>query len=188
MVKEIAIDPLYLKIAVMVAVMYGLYLLARGTSRQGPDEIAAPEPPQPAPITMRAAAGGELADPTFAPVPGAEAAADRVVIRQHSFRTFDPIPGPPDPADFMDDLLLVVYYPETDHTAEMEYTVATPAGMARAIAASPDKCVQLPPDSFVVARYDHDVILRSVLAHLCSQQEPEDRDRSSFDAGSGSRF
>lgn len=178
MVKEVSIDPIYLKIGLMVAAFLGLYLLARGSTRKGPEETA-PEPasPVPAPIRMSSAADSNDGDPTFAPIAGADQFADKVVIQQHSFRTFDPVPGPPDPSDFMDDLLVRAYYPDTGGTTDFVFTVTTPKALAREIAAAPSKCYSPPAGCFIVDRYDHDVIMHAVLKYLFAQQQ-EDGDTS----------
>ena len=89
----------------------------------------------------------------------------RVRVTQFNFSHFDAIPGPPDPENFADELILELYDSISDFRWTATYVVATPAGIRKLMDDENWKFFYA-TEIFVVRRYDLQVIREAVFGRL----------------------
>jgi hypothetical protein len=94
----------------------------------------------------------------------------RLCIRQHYFRSFDSEIGPPDPECFYDELFVELEDTHTGGSWTISYFVGTPSGIAQ-VMREEGWDEMFGTDLLIVRRFDHELILRSLLERVEEQYE-----------------
>lgn len=89
----------------------------------------------------------------------------RVQVSQFNFAHFDAIPGPPDPENFADELVLELYDSVSDFRWTATYVVATPPGIRRMMDDEKWNFFYA-TEIFVVRRYDLQMIREAVYGRI----------------------
>jgi hypothetical protein len=103
---------------------------------------------------------------TFPPDP----ALGSLRITKFFFKTIDPVPGPPEPEVFADELCMELYEPDSRHSWQLSYFVATPEGLTRILREKSWRYL-FANEVLVFPRYDLDEIRRAVVARILADQE-----------------
>ena len=104
-----------------------------------------------------------------APAPVAENLG-RVRVMQFNFAHFDAVPGPPDPENFADELIIELYDSVSDFRWTVTYVVATPAGIRKLMDDERWKFFYA-TEIFVVRRYDLQTIREAVFGRISEIHE-----------------
>lgn len=89
----------------------------------------------------------------------------RVRVLQFNFAHFDAVPGPPDPENFTDELILELYDPVSDFRWTSTYVVATPSGV-RKMMDDEHWNFFYATEIFIVRRYDLQIIREAVYGRI----------------------
>jgi hypothetical protein len=89
----------------------------------------------------------------------------RVRVTQFNFSHFDVVPGPPDPENFADELIIELYDSVSDFRWTVTYVVATPAGIRKLMDDEQWKFFYA-TEIFVVRRYDLQIIREAVFGRI----------------------
>lgn len=92
-------------------------------------------------------------------------ASSGLVVRRYYFRNTEPEAGPPDPADFYDELFVDLEEPESTQKWQNSIHVATPRGIDRMMAEEHWDSV-IGGELLILRRYDLDTILKAAIEHL----------------------
>lgn len=104
-----------------------------------------------------------------APAPVAENLG-RVRVMQFNFTQFDAVPGPPDPDNFADELIVELYDSVSDFRWTVTYVVATPAGIRKFMDDEQWKFFYA-TEIFIVRRYDLQTIREAVFGRISEIHE-----------------
>jgi hypothetical protein len=99
-----------------------------------------------------------------------QAGLARRTVTKFFFKTIDPIPGPPDPEVFADELFLELYEPDSDHYWGQSYFVATPSGLATILRQKSWRYLHA-YEVLVLSRYDLPEIRRAVVARILADHD-----------------
>ena len=88
-----------------------------------------------------------------------------LILSRYYFRETDAETGPPDAADFYDELFIDLRDSESEQTWQNTIHVATPRGLERIMAAERWDSV-IGTELLIVRRYDRETILRTAIEHL----------------------
>ena len=91
-------------------------------------------------------------------------------VTKFFFKTIDPVPGPPDPEVFADELFLELYEPESDHYWGQSYLVATPRGLAQILKEKSWRYLHA-HEILVFPRYDLAEIQRAVVTRILTDHD-----------------
>lgn len=89
----------------------------------------------------------------------------RVRVMQFNFTNFDAVPGPPDPDNFADELIVELYDSISEFRWTVTYVVATPAGIRKLMDDENWKFFYA-TEIFVVRRYDLQIIREAVFGRI----------------------
>ena len=89
----------------------------------------------------------------------------RVRVMQFNFEHFDAVPGPPDPENFADELIVELYDSASDFRWTATYVVATPAGI-RKLMDDERWSFFYATEIFIVRRYDLQIIREAVYGRI----------------------
>jgi hypothetical protein len=89
----------------------------------------------------------------------------RVRVMEFNFAHFDAVPGPPDPENFADELIVELYDPISDFRWTSTYVIATPAGI-RNLMDEERWNFFYATEIFIVRRYDLQVIREAVYGRI----------------------
>jgi hypothetical protein len=168
------------KIIVLLCAFAGLYGLSRWSSRI---TDAIPPVPEPPPEPERSStAGSQRVWPKIVPIDSrpqfqrtteySESELEPIRVTNTYFRTFDYLPGPPDPATFADELFVELYNAETGHQWTVSYFVASPDGIRELLDREKWQYAHT-GDVILVRRYDPKVVRQAVLEDLIESQEKQ---------------
>ena len=90
---------------------------------------------------------------------------DGLTVNRYYFRQTDMEAGPPDPADFYDELFVDLSDPGSEQTWQNSIHVATLRGLDRVMQEEGWDSV-IGTELLIVRRYDFDIILRAAIEHL----------------------
>jgi hypothetical protein len=159
-----------MSVLIMLLCAAGLYVFARWASSLGdqdPSDVTRQEPAIPVPPSS-----------AFLPPHAREALASfppdpslgRIRITKFFFGKLDPIPGPPDPDVFADELIVELYDPDSGHTWEQSYFVASPLGLREILRDKSWKYLYA-AEMLVLPRYDLEEIRRAVVSGIVDSNE-----------------
>lgn len=89
----------------------------------------------------------------------------RVRVMQFNFAHFDAVPGPPDPENFADELIVELYDPISDFRWTSTYVIATPGGIRKLMDEERWNFFYA-TEIFIVRRYDLQVIREAVYGRI----------------------
>jgi hypothetical protein len=92
-------------------------------------------------------------------------AKDGLTVSRYYFRETEVETGPPDPADFYDELFVDLRDPDSEQTFQNSIHVATPRALDRVMQEEHWDSV-IGTELLIVRRYDLDTILRAAIDHL----------------------
>ena len=168
-----------LKLGILIAAFLVIYALSRWASRQTesvPPPPAFPIEPPPVP--------SQIAPPKFrskiVPIDSrmqfdrtkeyTEADIEPIRVTNTYFRTFDFLPGPPDPSTFADELFVECYNADTGHSWTSSYFVASPDGI-RDLLDRENWQYANTGNVILVKRYDPKIIRQAVLEDMVRDKE-----------------
>ena len=168
-----------LKLGILIAAFFGIYALSRWASRQTEAVPPPPSMPMDAPPLS-----SQVAPPKFrskiVPIDSrvqfdrtkeyTEADIEPIRVTNTYFRTFDFLPGPPDPSTFADELFVECYNADTGHSWTSSYFVASPDGI-RDLLDRENWQYAHTGNVILVKRYDAKVIRQAVLESLVRDKE-----------------
>lgn len=166
-----------LKLLLLVAIGCGLWSLGRWSSRLGVGLSVDYPLNQPTP-DAKELLPEDASTPKVWP-PSAEEIAEalpfdpslgRIRIEKFFFRKTDAIPGPPDPADFADELLVQLFDPDSGHHWWQSYFVATPDGLRNILRDKSWRYLHA-SEILVLPRYDLEEIRRAAVSRIMADHE-----------------
>ncbi len=98
----------------------------------------------------------------------------RLVLKNFYFAKFNAQTGPPDPFEFADELTVEVRDENTGHTSELQFTVGTPAGLARFLEKNSWESFYT-PQAFVIRKYEVESVRDMIMEHLNQEYDENDR-------------
>ncbi|HET9697661.1 MAG TPA: hypothetical protein VFP40_12395 [Terriglobales bacterium] len=168
-----------LKLGILIAAFFGIYALSRWASRQTEAVPPPPSMPMDAPPLS-----SQVAPPKFrskiVPIDSrvqfdrtkeyTEADIEPIRVTNTYFRTFDFLPGPPDPSTFADELFVECYNADTGHSWTSSYFVASPDGI-RDLLDRENWQYANTGNVILVKRYDPKIIRQAVLEDMVRDKE-----------------
>jgi hypothetical protein len=198
------LDPV--KIAIFVAVFVALLVLVRMISASSDVHASSLPLPQPASAQHN---DSSAARPTLpdgrrdSPMTGAEfgfpfrvppvtrledGTYNRPNFTDYYFSKSDLVRGPEDPDSFLDELTLQAQDPETGHSWDYHYTVATPSGLRRIMETEKFASLYFTGQVIIVPRWDLSEILHTAVDEIMKNYSHKrfEEDATSGDSGTQS--
>jgi hypothetical protein len=164
---------------VLLSAFVGLYALSRWASSQteaSTEEMPeAPLEPYPAPLVESPQSWPKVVPidsrPQFERTEVVDEESLRPVhILNMNFKTFDLVPGPPDPSSFANELIVELYDENSGHNWTQTYFVTTPRGLDEMLEREQWQYA-FSDQTFFVRRYDAKVIRQMTVEQFTSTQE-----------------